>query len=139
LRVLMISILIGGCDAGFKTSSEIPSSEAKTYTINTIAFYNLENLFDTLDDPHKFDEQSPIMGIDPKLREMVYWKKNQNMARVISEIGRDQTGSPPTVVGVAEIENRAVLEDLVQDEHLKPFHYGIIHFDSPDLRGIDVA
>ncbi len=70
----------------------------------------------------------------------VYWKKLNNMARVLAEIGTNSVyKTSAAVIGVAEIENRAVLEDLIKTDYLKKKKYGIIHFDSPDWRGIDVA
>jgi hypothetical protein len=108
------------------------------YQIKTIAFYNLENLFDTVDDPEKDDEASPIMGI-LKNRDSIYALKLNNMAKVLSEIGAQEAKSTPAIIGVAEIENRQVLEDLTKTEFLSKTNYQIIHYDSPDLRGIDVA
>ena len=110
----------------------------KNYEIRTIAFYNLENLFDAVDDPEKNDEASPIMGIKEN-REEIYVKKLNNMAKVVSEIGTKEAKNSATIIGVAEIENRKVLEDLINTGELKNKQYSIIHYDSPDLRGIDVA
>jgi len=114
------------------------SQEKKKFKIHTIAFYNLENLFDTINDPNKFDEASPIMEMKANVGE-IYKKKVHNMARVISDIGSDVTNNTPAIIGVSEIENRKVLEDVVNDPQLIDKDYGIIHFDSPDARGIDVA
>lgn len=111
----------------------------KTYRVNTVAFYNLENLFDPVNDPEKYDEASPIMEMAESLREEVYAKKLTNMAKVIAKIGVDVTGHPPAVLGVCEVENRRVLEDLLNESTLVNEDYGIVHFDSPDKRGIDVA
>ncbi len=111
----------------------------KKFQIRTVAFYNLENLFDTINDPKKLDERSPIMDIKEGNRAKAYWAKIDNMAKVISEIGKDKTKTSPAIIGVAEIENRNVLEDLIANNHLKNKHYGIIHYESPDVRGIDVA
>ena len=111
----------------------------KTYRVNTVAFYNLENLFDPVNDPEKYDEASPIMEMAESLREEVYAKKLTNMAKVIAKIGADVTGHPPAVLGVCEVENRRVLEDLLNESTLVNEDYGIVHFDSPDKRGIDVA
>ena len=108
------------------------------YQIKTIAFYNLENLFDTVDDTEKNDEASPIMGI-LKNRDSIYTLKLNNMAKVLSEIGVKEAKNTPAVIGVAEIENRKVLEDLTKTTILAKNNYQIIHYDSPDLRGIDVA
>ena len=114
------------------------AQEKRKFKVHTIAFYNLENLFDPVNDPDKFDEASPIMEITFN-REEIYKKKVQNMARVISEIGADVSKNTPAIIGVAEIENRQVLEDLANDPALFQKNYGIVHFDSPDARGIDVA
>ena len=113
-------------------------SQEKKYTVRTIAFYNLENLFDTLDDPEKLDEKSPIMEIKVD-RETIYQKKLNNMAKVISEIGAKESNNTPTILGLAEIENRKVIEDLINTSELEGKEYDIIHYDSPDARGIDVA
>jgi len=116
----------------------ISISQTKNYKIHTVAFYNLENLFDTINNLEKNDEASPIMNIK-KNRSKIYHQKIENMARVISEIGYDKTKRSPTIIGISEIENKTVLEDLILTKKLKSKNYGIIHYDSPDLRGIDVA
>ena len=114
------------------------AQEKKKFKIHTVGFYNLENLFDTINDPSKFDERSPIMEMRTKQFE-VYQKKVKNMARVISEIGKDVTNNSPVILGVSEVENREVLEDLVNDPALIHQDYGIVHYNSPDVRSIDVA
>jgi hypothetical protein len=114
------------------------AQEKKKFKVHTVAFYNLENLFDTINDPNKFDEASPIMEMKAKVGE-IYKKKVHNMARVIADIGSDITKNTPAVIGVSEIENRKVLEDVINDPLLLAKDYGIVHYDSPDTRGIDVA
>lgn len=114
------------------------AQETKQYKVQTVAFYNLENLFDFEDDPLTFDDDRTPDGKD-HWTEALYNAKLKNMAKVVSEIGADVTGSTPTIIGVCEIENRRVLEDLVNQEPLVKKDYGIIQFDSPDRRGIDVA
>ncbi len=116
----------------------INAQEKKRFKIHTVAFYNLENLFDTINDPDKFDEKSPIMELKAN-RGAIYKNKIKNMARVIANIGSDKTNNAPAVIGVCEIENRAVLEDLVNNPLLLAKDYGIIHFEGPDNRSIDVA
>lgn len=116
----------------------VSAQEKKTYKVHTIAFYNLENLFDTIDDPTKFDEASPMMELNTG-REGAYSKKIKNMARVLADIGKEDTNNSPAVIGVCEVENREVLEDVVNDSLLRDKDYGIIHYHSPDARGIDVA
>ena len=110
----------------------------KKYKIRTVAFYNLENLFDTINDTSKNDEASPIMELNTN-RSKVYWDKIDKLAEVISQLGEEKAKTGPAILGVSEIENKQVLEDLVNSERLKKMRYGIIHFDSPDKRGIDVA
>ena len=114
------------------------AQEKKTYKIHTIAFYNLENLFDTINDPTKYDEASPMMELKAN-RSNVYKHKVRNMANVISKIGVEVAHNSPAIIGVSEVENREVLEDLVNDSLLIEKDYGIIHYHSPDARGIDVA
>ena len=108
------------------------------YSIRTIAFYNVENLFDTINDPNKNDEASPMMELKGN-RTKVYNKKLNNMAMVISKIGLEKAGTSPAIIGLSEVENRKVLEDLIATDDLKDKRYEIVHFDSPDRRGIDVA
>lgn len=68
-----------------------------------------------------------------------YNQKLKNLAHVISQLGKDQTQSAPVIVGLCEIENRKVVEDLINQPTLKPYNYGIAHFNSFDARGVDVA
>lgn len=116
----------------------VNAQEKKTFKIHTVAFYNLENLFDTINDTTKNDEASPIMEMKGDIR-TVYKKKVHNMARVISEIGVDDTKNTPVLIGVSEVENRDVMEDVANDPLLLDKDYGIVHYDSPDRRGIDVG
>jgi len=118
--------------------TSIFSQEKKSYKVNTIAFYNVENLFDFENDPLTFDDDRTPDGKDHWTEE-IYNAKLKNMAKVISEIGYDVAGTTPAIIGLCEIENRRVLEDLVNQESLLKKDYGIIQFDSPDRRGIDVA
>ena len=114
------------------------AQERKDYNIYTVAFYNVENLFDTEDDPITFDDDRTPQGKDLWTVEK-YQDKIKNIARVISEIGLETTNTAPAVIGLCEIENLQVLEDLVNHPLLQKFNYQIIHYDSPDKRGIDVA
>ncbi|WP_299058736.1 endonuclease/exonuclease/phosphatase family protein [uncultured Polaribacter sp.] len=122
----------------FNLSLIFSQKKAKKYNIRTIAFYNLENLFDTINDVNKNDEASPIMELKIN-RSKVYWDKIDKLANTILQIGADKANTSPAIIGVAEVENKAVLEDLVKSKHLIKKQYGIIHYDSPDKRGIDVA
>jgi hypothetical protein len=112
--------------------------EKRKFKVHTIAFYNVENLFDTINDPKRFDEASPMMELKYN-RDEIYRKKVSNMAKVISEIGEEVSNNTPAVIGLAEVENIEVVEALANDPALRSKDYGIVHFDSPDERGIDVA
>jgi hypothetical protein len=102
-----------------------------------IGFYNLENLFDVYDDPVKNDAEFLPDGKN-KWTEAKYQKKLQNMAKVIRNMKEDN-GLWHAVLGVSEIENRLVLEDLVMEPQIAEANYQIIHYDGPDRRGVDVA
>jgi hypothetical protein len=115
-----------------------PIFSQKQYDIRTVAFYNLENLFDTINDTNKDDEFSPMMELKTN-RSKVYWDKIDKLGDVILQLGNEKARTSPAILGVVEVENRAVLEDLVKSENLRKKRYDIIHFDSPDKRGIDVA
>nr|WP_117584375.1 endonuclease/exonuclease/phosphatase family protein [Tamlana sedimentorum] len=112
--------------------------QKKNYKIHTAAFYNLENLFDTINDPSKLDEYSPMMELKTE-RSSVYFQKINNMARVLADIGKDETRNSPVIIGLSEVENKKVIEDVISDSLLVDRDYEIIHFNSPDARGIDVA
>lgn len=101
----------------------------------SFAFYNVENLFDTIDDPHTNDS-SFLPGSKLHWNTKKYEHKLDNLSRVMSAI--DSTGFP-TLFGLSEVENINVLRDLINHDGLKKAHYSIIHKDSPDERGIDVA
>lgn len=100
----------------------------------TIGFYNVENLFDTIDDPLKDDEQF-LPSADRQWTQKRYDQKIVNLGSVIKELG----GELPAIVGLCEVENQEVLKELVATPALKKGKYKIVHFESPDQRGIDVA
>lgn len=116
----------------------LAQAQTKQYRVITVAFYNLENLFDTENDPVTFDDDRTPDGKDHWTEE-IYVQKLENMARVIAEIGEEVTKTSPAIIGVAEIENRNVLEDLINQPVLADKNYSIAHYDSPDRRGIDVG
>lgn len=109
----------------------------KKYEVGLIGFYNLENLFDTIDGPNNDADFLPE-GAYHYTGE-VYLDKLNKLSDVLSQIGMEESPDGLSMVGVAEVENRSVLEDLVKNPKLKDRHYKIIHFDSPDERGIDVG
>jgi hypothetical protein len=142
---LLIILFISGCGVGKnQVARKVPKAKNKQVTaknefiVRTVAFYNLENLFDTINDPKTLDEEFTPEGDNAWTGER-YERKLKNLARVIVRIGKKETGLPPVILGVAEVENRKVLEDLTQKTELKQYDYGIVHFDSPDRRGVDVG
>ena len=163
------------------------SFSAQIKRVATIGFYNVENLFDTIQSADYIDTTLPKNHINfhrsipldslkyleitnnykgpwdyekmkgkkvirrqslsedftPKSSKNytydIYQQKLKNTAQVISEIGTKYTKTAPVIVGLAEVENRQVLEDLVKQDALKKYDYGIEHYNSFDARGIDVA
>ncbi|PHR73163.1 MAG: endonuclease [Lutibacter sp.] len=113
-------------------------SKEKSKNAFTIAFYNLENLFDTVDDPKTFDDDFTSGG-KLKWSKKRYFKKINKLSHVIKQLGTEKSFVPPVLVGVAEVENKKVLEDLVRSKNLQKFHYDYVHYDSMDDRGIDVG
>ena len=102
-----------------------------------VVFYNLENLFDTINDPNKNDEEYLPEGAR-KWTTYRYNCKLDNMSRVLFDIAAEDKNFP-AVIGVSEIENRLVLEDLIATPKLAKANYRIVHYDSPDRRGVDCA
>jgi len=116
----------------------ILSENSKQENHYTIAFYNLENLFDIYDDPNTLDDDFTPEGRN-KWNDKRYTRKIKKLGSVISQIGIEESGIPPVIVGVAEIENLKVVTDLINSKDLEMYNYGIVQYDSPDERGIDVA
>lgn len=114
------------------------SAQKTEYEIAAIGFYNLENLFDTIDSPTTNDADFLPTGRLLWNSEK-YWSKQANMAKVINLLATDKTPDGVALLGVCEVENRTVLEDLVAQPALKSRNYQIVHYDSPDERGIDVG
>ncbi|MCK9613378.1 MAG: endonuclease/exonuclease/phosphatase family protein [Bacteroidales bacterium] len=114
------------------------NAQDKKLSIAIIAFYNVENLYDIYDDPLTDDAEFLPDG-SQKWDLDKYNLKLQRLSEVISKIGQDIVPDGPAIIGLSEIENRTVLEDLVNSDALKAKNYGIIHYNSPDRRGVDVA
>jgi len=104
----------------------------------SIGFYNLENLFDTVDDPRTLDDDFTEFS-EKKWNEKRFRKKVRKLAQVISSIGYEDIQHPPVLLGVAEVENSNVLDALLENKFLRKKDYDYVHFDSPDERGIDTA
>jgi len=125
-------LIFSGCGSSAQLSTGKQSG--KSYVIG---FYNLENLFDTYHDEGKNDYEYLPDGAN-QWTEAKYAKKLQNMAKVIADMRADN-GAWHAVLGVSEIENRHVLEDLVNEPAIAAANYQIVHYDGPDRRGVDVA
>ncbi len=114
------------------------SQDLSDYYVAGIGFYNLENLFDTNDDEDVKDEEFTPNGAKAWDTD-IYNQKLTDLATVIYGLGTEQTPDGLACLGVSEIENEKVLLDLVAQPELASRNYKIIHYDSPDTRGIDVA
>ena len=102
-----------------------------------IGFYNVENLFDTYHDEGKNDYEYLPDGAN-RWTEARYNRKLRNIATVIRAMA-DENKAFHTVLGLGEVENRHVLEDLVSQPEIADANYQIVHYDGPDRRGVDVA
>ena len=114
------------------------SGQKANVKVGLIGFYNLENLFDTIDDPKINDEEFLPTG-KKRYTSEVYLDKIAHLAEVLSQIGTDISPDGLSLIGDAEIENENVLKDLVNHPLLRSRNYQIVHYDSPDERGIDVC
>lgn len=112
--------------------------QGKQYQVVSVAFYNLENLYDTIDDPNRDDSEFLPTGVK-NYTGRIFLEKLDRLAEVISKIGVEITPDGPAVLGVSEVENRFVMEALAKHPLLAARGYRICHFDSPDNRGVDVG
>lgn len=117
------------------TVSLVAQTQKEVYPI---AFYNVENLFDTQRDLSIQDEDFTPSGRN-NWTEDKYKKKQNNLAYVINMLGKETASSGAVIIGVAEVENRKVIEDLINTGDLAKRKYQFVHKNSPDARGIDVG
>jgi len=122
----------------FFISAKFASAQEKKYKVGCIAFYNLENFYDTINDPNTNDDEFTPDG-PYKWNSKRYHEKLSHISQVISQIGNEYVKGGPVIMGFSEVETRSVLEDLIKQDSLKSSNYGIVHYDSPDRRGVDVA
>ncbi|MGE4287853.1 MAG: endonuclease [Salinivirgaceae bacterium] len=140
-RVSIIFLLISNClisGKNFAQSEGLPQqlkSKIEQERLLRIMFYNVENLFDTEDDSLKMDEEF-LPDETRNWNKFRYYQKQSQLSKVITAVGG---WNPPELVGLCEIENRNVLNYLTRQSPLYVFGYQIIHQESPDARGIDVA
>jgi hypothetical protein len=113
-------------------------SQEKSYNITCIAFYNLENLFDTINDPDKNDEEFLPTGKNLWTGDK-YKEKLSHMADVITQIGDEYIKGGPVCIGVSEVENIGALTDLANQPKMKASGYVPVLLEGPDRRGVDVG
>ncbi len=139
---LLLLLCLAACDSTpeqGRTNTDAPAPAATAtftepfLTMGNVLFYNVENLFDTRDDKATHDEDFTPGG-EMQWTEDRYQQKLIQLARAIS-----MAGDPPLLIGLAEVENKQVVSDLANTGKLADAHYEVVHRDSPDERGIDVA
>ncbi len=135
-----LSLFFISCNSSEVTNSSIEKNDSvniqqdlQTYNIG---FYNVENLFDTIDDPKTEDEWF-LPTSETEWNSEKYIKKLADLSKVIDAMNSETGG--PDIIGLCEVENYEVVKDLVSQTVLKDSYFDIVHFDSPDARGIDVA
>lgn len=129
LRTCLLFFLLLFC---LPSRSSAQTKPAKDFRV---VFYNVENLFDPVDDPETNDNEYTPTGKS-------HWtvsRLNQKVMMVYRALLAASNGRFPDIVGLAEIENLWTIEYLLKNTPLKEGNYGIIHKESPDPRGIDVA
>lgn len=131
--IAMLAFLIG-----MSASLCVNAQEKKLYQTFGVAFYNLENLFDTINNNGKYDLEFSPEGKN-RWDGHKYWSKIKNLSYSISQMTTKRTPHGPAIIGVSEIENITVLQDLVKAEAIRPWNLQICHHDSPDARGVDVG
>lgn len=114
------------------------TSQVKRYQVTVIGFYNLENLYDTVDNPLINDDEFTPTGAK-KYGTKIFKDKLNKLATVIHEMGTAYNERGLSILGVAEIENDTVLQYLIQHPLLLKRNYHIVHASSKDLRGVDVG
>ncbi len=131
IRIMILSVL-------FLSTTLTIYAQNKRFQTYGVMFYNLENLFDTINNNGKYDLEFSPSGKN-RWDGKKYWSKVGNMAYAISQTTTKLTPMGPAIIGVSEIENKSVLEDLVKAEAIRDWTLQVIHHDSPDRRGVDVG
>lgn len=141
-RYIILPLLAVLCVLGVAAKDAKP---ARQYMVFGVAFYNLENLFDTINNNGTYDLEFSPQG-SRQWDGRKYWSKINNLARAITAMTTPTTPNGPAIIGVSEIENKSVLDDLVKavdnrlrSEGKQPWNLQVIHHDSPDRRGVDVS
>jgi hypothetical protein len=133
MRLALLILFFASCDV-FAQSLDA----GKSYYLCAVGFWNVENLYDTLNDPLKNDDDFTPSGINAWSGDR-YRTKIDHLAEAISQMATDVTPDGLAVLGLCEIENISVLRDLVASPRLAGRHYRIVHIEGPDIRGVDPA
>lgn len=134
----MNKVLIAAFSFLFAISFQPASAQKQNYKVSIVGFYNLENLFDTVNNPRINDEEF-LPNSPRQYNSRIYFDKLSRLSDVISQMGTDINPDGFALLGVAEVENDTVLNDLVRQPKLKERNLKICHYDSPDARGVDVG
>lgn len=133
--LLPLAVALGACSLSAEPQTDTARTQFRVYGV---AFYNLENLFDTINSNGSYDlEFSPKGARQWDTRK--YQSKIHNLAFAISQMTSKTTPKGPAIIGVSEIENKSVLDDLVNDPQIRAWNLQVVHHDSPDRRGVDVG
>lgn len=135
--IIIVLLLSSACTAK-KISSTVDDKDKVNVSVSAVAFYNLENLFDTINNENVNDEEFTPAG-SMKWSSLKYNSKLQHMAYAISQIGLEYSPVGAAIIGISEIENKGVVEDLAKQPELVKRAYQVVHYDSPDRRGVDVG
>ena len=138
IKLLLASILLLSWSFAGSQNRKSADNSLISVELSCVAFYNLENLFDTIHDVGKNDYEYLPDGAN-KWNTRKYMAKLQNMSYAISQIGTDKSPVGAVILGVAEVENWRVLNDLVNQPAIANRNYQIVHYEGPDRRGVDVA
>ncbi len=130
IKTLLTAILLFGATILFAQSNK--------YKVSLVGFYNLENFYDTVNNPKVNDEEF-LPNSERHYNSAIYLDKVDRLATVISQMGTDISPDGLALLGVAEVENDTVLNDLIHSAKLRDRKLKIEHYDSPDLRGVDVG
>ncbi len=132
IRFIILTVLV--TFTFFAQSQKLDKN--KNYYLSAIGFWNVENLYDTLNDQWKNDEDFTPSGKNV-WNGSRYWTKIDHLAEVISKMATDITPDGLAIMGLCEIENKSVVQDLVNNKQLKSRNYQIVHIEGPDKRGVD--
>jgi hypothetical protein len=115
-----------------------PGGDQRDFISLCIGFYNVENLFDTINDPNIRDDDFTPGGVN-RWNTARYHEKLENLAKVIEQMGQELNPDGPAILGLSEVENLAVLQDLAAQPAIRDRNYQVVYYEGPDPRGMDVA